>query len=147
METLESDELFNAGENFSASAWLETKTHVTAFPELYTDLNGGIDSTKLELDKTYDVAELGIQGGVIDIFVSFADLDTSYERGAEALLQIKETLDTNGIGFYYINFGVYNSEGNYAIIINNFSYKDIYKEGLAERIQKSHETISEHYNK
>ena len=147
LDTLENDALFYGGEHFFASAWLKSKIQVNDLPELYKDFDGGIDSTKLQLDKLYDIEKLGKQGGWIDVSVSFADLDTSYERGAEALLQIKETLDSEGIGFYYIGFGVFNSEGNYAYHIENFTYKDIYKEGLEDRIEKAYKSSTVSYDK
>lgn len=135
LETLKNTDIFRNGEHFFGSAWLQSND----FPEIYKDKSFGIDTTKLELDKIYDVGELGKQSGLIDVAVSFADLDTSYERGAAALIEIKETLDKENIGFYYINFAVFNTDGNYAYYIENFHYEDIYTEGLAERIQKTYD--------
>lgn len=95
----------------------------------------GTDGTTLELDVDYDVAQMGYTDGELDLSLDFADGDTSFERGAEVLLMVKEAFDDADVGFTTINFGIYNDEGNYAYYAHGISYDDLYEDGLPERIE------------
>ncbi len=137
-EVLKEQELFIGAEPLHASANLVSKVEVE--DRAAEDLReGGIDGRTLELDKVYDVGEVGKVGGALDVRVSFADGDQSFERGAEALRVIKETFDEAEIGFYYISFGIYNDEGNLAYHIEFFPYSEIESEDLADKIEKAYE--------
>lgn len=99
----------------------------------------GTDGTTLELDVDYDVAQMGYTDGELDISLDFADGDTSFERGVQALLLVKEAFDQAGVGFATISFGIYNAEGSYAYYAQGIPYEDLYEEGLAERIETAYE--------
>jgi len=101
----------------------------------------GIVMRELELDKEYDIRELGKAAGNIVVNVT-SDIVTA-EEAAKSLLLIKEYLDKEGVTFYAIDFMlaepmVEGKEAEY-ISVTGFLYTDIYEEGLAERIQVAHD--------
>ncbi len=145
-DELKNSTLFLNSDNFFSSAFLMSKIEAEERIVGFENNGGGIDGTKLELDKEYNVKELAKIGGVIDIDVSFSDGDVSYEQGAKALREIRATFDEAGIGFYYINFGVFDEEGNYAYRIDYFPYNEIYSEELIEKIKIAHENNPVNYH-
>ncbi len=96
-----------------------------------------IDGRSLELDKEYDVSELGKTSGMLDVSLNFADGVDSFERGAQALKNIKKAFDDADMGFAYFSFGVYNAEGNYAFRVEYFPYDEIDSEDLAKRLEEA----------
>lgn len=134
-EKLKESSLFSSCDPYHTSSYLISKMEMEDRKSELKDFGGGIDGKSLELDKEYDMNEIGSMGGVIDVAVSFADGNESYERGAEALKEIKRVFDEQNMGFYYINFGIYNSEGNYAYIIEFLPYSEIESDNLEEIIK------------
>lgn len=104
-------------------------------------LEYGIEVEKLELDKVYDIYELGKYAG--DIVVTVYSEEVSVEKAAEQMLQIKEFLDREQVSFYTIDFMLMKpmEEGieNVSISVTDFLYEDIYEEGLVERVQAAHD--------
>ncbi len=144
-ETLEENPLFARGEYFHASAYLITKEDIENRLEEFSDTGGGIDGKGLELDKEYDTKVMGKQAGVIDISLNLSSGNTDYESGAEAVKEIKKAFDEAGIGFYYISFGVYNEEGNYAYRVDYFPYEEIDKSDLAKKLKEANNADKKEY--
>lgn len=105
----------------------------------------------LELDKNYDIYELGKKAGHIIVYIDNEPL--SYEQAATILLDIKNHLDSRGIPFYAIDLTLEeaadenNSTSDNSIIFINFPYKDIYEEGLVERIKTANNKTKAYYEK
>ncbi|MBQ8604820.1 MAG: hypothetical protein IJ410_08285 [Oscillospiraceae bacterium] len=105
------------------------------------------------IDGQYDYSELGYKYGYICLYVN--DEDVSVDRACEILLDVKEKLNKNGIGFYYIDFvltlprdadGTPNDDER-RINIELFRWDDIYEEGLADRVQTAHDELTAYYAK
>ncbi|MBR5520555.1 MAG: hypothetical protein IKU54_01015 [Oscillospiraceae bacterium] len=103
------------------------------------------------VDKQYDYTELGYKYGYVCLYA--CDEDVSVERACEILLDVKEKLDKNNIGFKYIDFvlqkprqadGMLNQDES-RVHVNYFNWDDIYEEGLWERVQTAHDLLTEYY--
>lgn len=105
----------------------------------------------LELDKNYDVRELGRQAGMLTFYASSEEI--SYPEAAKILLQLKANLDKHDIPFRTIDFvlekprkdGV--ASGEKSIDILYFPAEDIYPEGLEQRLEKAHQKTLDYFNK
>jgi len=99
-----------------------------------------IISGELELDGTYDLAELGAKAGYvwINVSVDSAELVT-VENLAEILLYVRETLDQAGLPFYTIDclFEYCNGTHSKRMDLDGFLYEDIYEEGLVTRLSEA----------
>lgn len=112
----------------------------------------GVVIEELELDKDYDLVELGKKAGHIVFYAE--DEDVSIKRTAEILLDIKSILDKENLPFYTIDFVLEKSIGeeeksninDIAVGVNEFLYSDIYEEGLEERIADAAKALEEYYN-
>ena len=140
-EQLKSIALFKNSEHLYTSAHLYSKENIA---EQFGNKNGGIDATSLELDKNYDIAAMGTNGGIIDFSVRFNDHDESFERCAMALKEIKTCFDEANMGFCFINIGIINEEGNFAYGIDLISSDQIDDVNLLEIIK---ENCNMNYNK
>lgn len=101
----------------------------------------GLVMNELELDKEYNVYELGKSAG--NIVINVDSEEVTAEKAAEYMLQIKEYFDQEGVPFYAIDFMLSEPMQEYKaanyISVTGFLYEDIYEEGLAERIQAAHD--------
>lgn len=111
----------------------------------------GLDLSELELDKNYDIDEIGEKYGYISINVQ--DKYVSIERASEILLDIKNILDKKKVSFYAIDFTLekarkedetVNPNGK-SINIQQFLYSDIYEEGLENRIKEASDNLQKYY--
>ncbi|SCG99321.1 YfjL-like protein [Romboutsia sp. 1001713B170207_170306_H8] len=118
------------------------------FGELSEDM---LDRNKLELDKDYNLYELGKKAGHIVLYIQ--DEDVSFKKASEILLDIKSMLDKQSVSFYSIDFtlqkprnenGELSSDDSY-ISVEKFLYKDIYEEDLENRVLKSYEDLQKYY--
>ena len=102
----------------------------------------------LEIDGIYDIDELGKKAGKLTIYIY--NRDTSPEKLAEMLLNIKSVFDKSSVTFYAIDCVLEESkpeasaEGGVPkdpprVEVMNFLYSDIYEEGLVERVKKANE--------
>lgn len=131
-DVLENSDMFKDCESFYTSGWLwETEQIDNLSNTFKMEYTGGIDTPTLQLDKNYDMSELGEVAGVLDVSVKFFDKDTSFERGAEALREIKQVFEEKNLKFKYIIFGIFNEEGNFAWDAPYISYDDIDSDDLA----------------
>lgn len=110
----------------------------------------GIDVGSLELDKKYDIYELGKSYGSITYYVY--DKDVSVEKIKEILLKLKNEFDSNHTSFYAINLYLKDIEGyeekKYKEVINieSFLYSDIKEDIIEGKIKESIIKTKEHYN-
>lgn len=110
-----------------------------------------IAQSSLELDKIYDIRELGRQAGHIIIYV---ESDTvSIEKTAEMMLDIKSYFDEANIPFVAMDFTLQymksedGTRPDEEIHVKNFHYEDIYVEGMNDRVLEAHNALTEYYNK
>lgn len=111
----------------------------------------GIKLSDLEIDKKYDILDLGRKYGNIVCYVE--DDNISIKRASEILLDIKSILDDKNITFYTIDFVLEkprneNGERNpddTSVEVKDFLYSDIYKSGLEDRIKEEEKNLKEYY--
>lgn len=113
---------FQNGEHFISRGYIYSSEDVKEVMNLE---QGGVDGANLELDKEYDINEIGKLGGIIDIAVSFADNEYTKERAEASINLIKEMFDERGVKFFAMNFTIFNEEGNVGYEINNLKYDEI----------------------
>lgn len=99
----------------------------------------------LELDKLYDIRELGRQAGVLTIYAF--DEEVSVDRAVQIVLDITRVFDDAGVPFKMMDFVLCyprpedNTPWREEDVRAELLYEDIREEGLARRIQESHEAI------
>ena len=103
----------------------------------------------LELNKIYDIKELGEQAGHLILHV---DNDAiSVEEAARIILDFRYMFDEADIPFYAMDFVLRHprteagKSDDEEIRINDFLYQDIYEEGLTERIKIAIEQTAAYY--
>ena len=103
----------------------------------------------LELNKIYDIKELGEQAGHLILYV---DNDAiSVEEAARIILDFRYMFDDADIPFYAMDFVLRQpctedgKSDHEEIRINNFLYQDIYEAGLIERIEIAIEETATYY--
>lgn len=100
----------------------------------------------LELDKTYDIKEVGKEEGKLIINIESESLDK--ETMSEVLLGIKNIFDEKEVPFYSIDLSVEkpraeDQPSEERIEIIDFLYEDIYIENLQERVEENIENTKE----
>lgn len=101
------------------------------FDDVY---NNGISISQLEIDGTYDVMLFGMMAGSLSVYVDSDE--PTVETAAQVLLDIKRAMDESGATFAYISLNVRASEDHRSsIYVTDFLRENIYKDGLAERVQ------------
>lgn len=99
----------------------------------------------LELDKLYDIRELGRQAGVLTIYAF--DEDVSVDRAAQIVLDITRVFDEAGVPFKMMDFVLQyprpedDTPWRDGDVRAELLIDDIREEGLIQRIQESHEEI------
>ena len=113
-------------------------------------LAGYVILEELELDKKYDIRELGAMAGRLVVYVE--DEVVTIERAAQVLLELKELFDTENVPFYAIDFvleyprkpeGGTIKDGQ--INVEEFLYSDIYEDGLEERLSAANDALNAYY--
>ena len=124
---------------------------VVSESEEYTYPVYGLDIKKLEIDKDYDMYEMGKKAGHIVFYAE--DDEVTVKKASEILLNIKNIFDKENIPFYAIDFtlekprneeGTPNSDDT-SIIVEHFLYEDIYEENLDQRISKAEKDLKKYY--
>lgn len=108
-----------------------------------------IDQRKLELDKNYDINELGKRAGTLVIYV---DSDTvTAEEAAEVMLEIRRLFDEAGVCFVAMDFTLQHPKPEEGIRpdeyigTEDFLYDDIIEEGLSERVAEADRALKLKY--
>ena len=118
----------------------------------YKPIPYGIKVSELELDKDYDVLELGKSAGHIVVYAYSEEI--TIEKMSEYMLAVKAEMDKAGITFYAMDFvlrvpvgeeydAIAEEQGE--LYVNHFLYEDIYEEGMQERVQKAYEELDAYY--
>ena len=103
----------------------------------------------LELNKIYDIKELGAQAGHLILYVDNEVI--SVEETARIMLDFRSMFDKADIPFYAMDFVLRHprtedgQSDDEEIRINDFLYQDIYEEGLTERIEIAIEETAAYY--
>ena len=103
----------------------------------------------LELNKIYDIKELGAQAGHLILYVDNEVI--SVEEAARIMLDFRSMFDKADIPFYAMDFVLRQprtedgQSDDEEIRINDFLYQDIYVEGLTDRIETAIEETAAHY--
>lgn len=114
--------------------------------------DAGIDFTQLELDKVYDIPELGVKYGHLVLYL--CDDTVTVERAAEMLLETKRLMDAAGVTFDTVDFctsyprpeegsDTPRKEGEICALY--FRSDDIYEEGMVERMREANENAIAYY--
>lgn len=106
------------------------------------------DFTYLELDKKYDIKELGKMEGKLTVDIESEDRDL--DMAVKVLLDTKKIFDEKDIPFNLIDLSLEepreeNEEFKVGLMISDFKYEDIYPEGLEERLEKNIEETRKFY--
>ena len=105
----------------------------------------------LEIDKLYDIRELGKSAGHIIIYVETDDI--SPKNAANILKYVREEFDESGAPFRAIDLTLRHSKTETGSVpkgelnIINFNYDDIYKDDLVEKVKKADREAKEYYAK
>ena len=117
--------------------------NVTDVPEY------AIVQENLELNKVYDIKEMGARAGHLILYV---DNDIiSVEEAARIMLDFRAMFDEAGIPFYAMDFVLRHprtedgKSDDEEIRINDFLYEDIYEDGLTQRIEIGIEETAAYY--
>ena len=103
----------------------------------------------LELNKIYDIKELGAKAGHLILYVDNAVI--SVEEAARIMLDFRSMFDKADIPFYAMDFVLRHprtedgQSDDEEIRINDFLYQDIYEEGLTDRIEIAIEETAAYY--
>lgn len=105
---------------------------------------------ELILDQQYDIRELVAQAGHLVLYVDSDEI--TYEEAARIMLDFKDRFDRAEIPFYAMDFilrsprveGAVQTESS--LDIRDFLYRDLYPEGLEERIRQVHQGTLEYYD-
>lgn len=115
----------------------------------FTEFRRGEDygitpETDLELDKDYDLADLGARAGHLNVTVN--DETVTPERCARLLLELKTQLDRAGIRFRAVDFTLRESTEyeNYIQVLDLRS-EEIQEEGLTELVHEIDAAVKAHY--
>lgn len=137
-------------EGFPYSAYISYGEIVPYYDHKEYGPSYGLNVSQLELDKIYNVKELGKTTGHLVFYVE--DETITVARAAEVLLGLKNIFDGHGIPFYALDFNLIEPRGDEKpamdgprINVQEFLYEDIYEVGLEERVAAAHEALNEFY--
>lgn len=108
-----------------------------------------IVTDELILDKEYDANEFAKKAGHLTVYVE--DADVTAERLAEMLLELRTAFDKAELPFYAVDFVLESersedfTEDVERVEVMSFLYKDIYLDGLTERVNQSNQKAVEYY--
>lgn len=103
----------------------------------------------LELNKIYDIKELGAKAGHLILYVDNEVI--SVEETARIMLDFRSMFDKADIPFYAMDFVLRHprtedgQSDDEEIRINDFLYQDIYEDGLTDRIEIAIEETAAYY--
>ncbi len=102
----------------------------------------------LELDRVYDVGELGAQCGTLVFYVDTDNITPEYT--AQLMLELRQAMDQAGVGFRGLDLVLREppkekGPRDMELHVEAFPYEDIYEEGLEKRIMEAHTRLEEKY--
>ena len=97
----------------------------------------------LELDKSYDLKEIGSKAGHLYVYLNTNE--TTEEQMATVLLDLKKAMDKADVTFCSVDCQLENNEAETWLEVKKFLYSDIYEENLMERVKKSAEETRAYY--
>ena len=113
-------------------------------------INFGLDMASLELDKNYDLKDMGAKYGKVTIYV--CDKEVSEEKAAEILMYIKKAFEKEDESFYAIDLalreprdadtGKFDGE---EIRVECFLWESIAEDSIAGELQKAIEATKKYY--
>ena len=117
-------------------------------PASYADSHGvpeyAIITNDLELDKEYDINELGSKAGHLTVYVQSETVTA--EKLAEVLLTIKDLFDKNSVSFYVIDCVLQypksedgTQKDDFRIEVKDFLCSDIYEKDMVQRVTDDNE--------
>lgn len=105
---------------------------------------------ELELDKEYDLQELGAKVGRVSVYIMSDSI--THELAADAALTIKKAMDDAGVSFYCLDLVLWHPKpedgskwNEERIDLIDFLYDDIYEEGLIERVAQADAEAKAYY--
>lgn len=110
-------------------------------PEKPSRHDFGLSRDILIPDRTYDIAQLGAEGGLL-VFDADVQGEATPEKAAEVLLKVNELFERGGVPFYAVDLTLKALGENY--YLEDFRRSDIYEEELAERVAAVGMTSSEY---
>ncbi len=109
-----------------------------------------IITNDLELDKEYDLKDMGSKAGHIVVYVQSETV--TEEKLAEILLTIKDLFDKNGVRFYLIDCVLEypkaedsTQKNDERIEVKDFLYSDIYEENMVQRVSDDNEATKAYW--
>ncbi len=129
----------NATQNESFSFTLDEINYASIMHYSEIDYPNGLKIEDLEIDKVYDMKELGAQYGEVILYIRSNDL--SAEQASEAILEFKEILDENGFKFAYLDFVIRLPQGSEDEFERSFNargltYEELSADTLIQRVQE-----------
>lgn len=106
----------------------------------------GLGLDELEIDKLYDINELGKRAGHLIYYTIDEELDA--KRASQILIHIKEIFDEKSLPFYAIDLTLQEEEigrDRKYFSVSGFLYEDIYEEGLIKRLEKASKDLEDYY--
>lgn len=103
----------------------------------------------LELNKIYDIKELGAKAGHLIIYVDNETI--TVEEAARIMLDFRAMFDNAGIPFYAMDFVLRHPRtenvpiDDEEIRVNDFLYEEIFEEGFTERIEAAISETAAYY--
>ncbi len=149
------EEIFS-GESFPYTCYISYGT-LEIHPGEYIDSGYddipvyAINQNELELDKEYDIRELGRKAGRIVVYV---DSDTvTVEKTAEVMLGIKEIFDSAELPFAAMDIVLQypkaedSTRPDGEVRLESFPYDEIEEKGLVEKVKAADKQLKEYYEK
>ena len=144
----DSDDFFYESNIGYGNLKLKEKDLYRGFGESY-----GLNLEELELDKIYDIKELGETSGNIVLYIE--DEEINVNRASEILLHIKDVFDKKDVPFYAIDFTLQEPrtedkkrfEDTERFNVAGFLYEDINEEGLIQRLERAAKDLADYYEK
>ena len=107
------------------------------------DIVYGLNINDLELDKKYDIKDMGAKHGKIVLYIYTNEINV--QNASDILLEVKEISNQNDLCFYAIDLVLRKPinddkkewEDRESIRIEDFLYSDILKDGLIEKINNN----------
>lgn len=146
VSTFDSNDFFYESNMYFGGLTIKEKDSSEEFGPVY-----GLNIEELEIDKIYDLKELGRISGNIELRIEDEEINT--KRASEILLNIKDIFDKKDVLFYTIDFSLEKPrteeektfKDRESFDVREFLYSDLYEEGLIKRLEKAAKDLEEYY--